>query len=345
VLVILICGGATLITITFALLPRCLSYFVTKENCQAGQIGVSIFFCLSGFLITRILIGLPDLSLTNIAKFIFRRWMRIFPLYLAAIVATYFLMHEFRPESVETFDAFIPGMLTFASYPSNVGFSAAVFWTLHTEFRFYVIFPFVFAACYPRNLMMPVAIVSIAASIVAKAAVGHSGAAVFTPSLTLIYLDQLMYGSICALLISSHSKLIPAFRNKCWFWGGLTINILISKFALQKSYDVFWYLETSGAALICALAILHHAANSTDLSDNFIAWIGRISFSIYFVHGIVLDYLPADKIPDKLDTPSFLLVVLLLSFLTERFIERPGIRLSKALAKFQPATGAVLFNR
>jgi peptidoglycan/LPS O-acetylase OafA/YrhL len=64
--------------------------FCHKGKLPGGSIGVSIFFCLSGFLITRILIGLPDLSLTNIAKFIFRRWMRIFPLYLAAIVANLF---------------------------------------------------------------------------------------------------------------------------------------------------------------------------------------------------------------------------------------------------------------
>jgi hypothetical protein len=55
----------------------------------------------------------------------------------------------------------------------------------------------------------------------------------------------------------------------------------------------------------------------------------------------VLDYLPANKIPEKLDTPSFVLIVLALSALTERFIERPGIRLSKALAKFRPRAPAV----
>jgi hypothetical protein len=57
--------------------------------------------------------------------------------------------------------------------------------------------------------------------------------------------------------------------------------------------------------------------------------------SIYLVHGIVLDYLPTQKIPDKLDTPSFVLVVLMVSYFTERFIERPGTRFSKAIATFR----------
>jgi peptidoglycan/LPS O-acetylase OafA/YrhL len=321
-------------------LAALLVLFGHKGKMPGGFIGISIFFCLSGFLITRVLMGLPDLSLANLAKFIFRRWMRIFPLYLAAIIATYFLMREFRPDLLETFQAYLPGMLTFTSYPSMVGFSAAVFWTLHAEFWFYVIFPFVFAVCYRRNLMMPVAVALIAASMVAKASVGHVAAAAFTPWLTLVYLDQLMYGCICALLISKRSGLIATFQSKWWFWGALIINILVGKFAHYKEFDALWYFETSGAALLCAVAILHHAASPSDPKNNFIAWTGRISFSIYLVHGIVLDYFPADKIPEKLDTPSFVFVVLALSALTERFIERPGIRLSKALAKFRPRAAA-----
>jgi peptidoglycan/LPS O-acetylase OafA/YrhL len=316
-------------------LAALLVLFMHKGKLPGGSIGVSIFFCLSGFLITRILIGLPELSFSNLARFIFRRWMRIFPLYLAAILATYFLMRQFRPDSLATFASFLPGLLTFTGYPSNVGVSAAVFWTLHAEFWFYVTFPFVFAFCYPRRLLMPVGVALILVSLMAKAFIGHALAYSFTPLLTLVYLDQLMFGAICALLIQSQSKTIELFRSRWWFWCGLAINIAISKFSHHRSYDFFWYFETSGAAFLCAVAILHHAANPTELKDNFIAWIGRISFSIYLVHGIVLDYLPAQQIPEKLDTPSFVFVVLLVSYSTERFIERPGIALSKSIAKFR----------
>jgi peptidoglycan/LPS O-acetylase OafA/YrhL len=319
-------------------LAALLVLFTHKGKLPGGSIGVSIFFCLSGFLITRILIGLSELSFSNLAKFIFRRWMRIFPLYLAAILTTYFLLRQFRPDSLTTFTSYLPGLLTFTGYPSNVGVSAAVFWTLHAEFWFYVTFPFVFAFCYPRRLLMPVGAALIGASFMAKAFIGHVLAYNFTPLLTLVYLDQLMFGAICAVLIQSRSKAIELFRSKWWFWGALAINIAISKFSHHRAYDFFWYLETSGAALLCAIAILHHIANPAELKDNFIAWIGRISFSIYLVHGIVLDYLPAKEIPEKLDTPSFVLIVLILSYVTERFIERPGIELSKSIARFRRPT-------
>ena len=322
-------------------LAALLVLFGHKGKMPGGAIGVSIFFCLSGFLITQILIALPTLSLSNLTKFIFRRWMRIYPLYVAALGATYLLMHYYRPESLQEFTSELPGMLTFTHLPSWTGYVAAVGWTLHAEFWFYVCFPFIFAVTYRRGLL-PLAIgLLIVASVLAKIFAGHGEPAKWLTGndqwLTVIYLDQLMYGALCAFLIARQSPVIQLFASRWWFWGTLLVSLAMGKLLPFKGYDVYWYLKTSGAALLCAIAILHHAARPKMLNDNFIAWLGRISFSIYLVHAIVLDYLPAKEIPEKLDTPSFVLVVLILSFLTERFIERPGIWLSKTLAKFRPA--------
>jgi peptidoglycan/LPS O-acetylase OafA/YrhL len=89
------------------------------------------------------------------------------------------------------------------------------------------------------------------------------------------------------------------------------------------------------AALICTVAILHHASNKNALRDNFIAWLGRISFSIYLVHGLVIDYVPTGTIIPKLDTPLCLSIVIAVSWLTARFIEQPGIAASKTVAQFK----------
>lgn len=312
--------------------------FCHKGKMPGGSIGVSIFFCLSGFLITQILVSLPSLTLSNIAKFIFRRFMRIYPLYVATIAVTILLAWMYRPEWLPKLTAGLFGMLTFTQIPNGIGFATAVGWTLHAEFWFYVFFPIVFALTYKRGLLPLTIGLLIAASFVAKIYFGLTW-----PSndqwLTIIYLDQLMYGSICALLIAKRSALVSLFSSRYWFWGALIINLLIGKLAHHDAYDFFWYLETSGAAFLCAVAILHHEASKKVLNDNFFAWLGRISFSIYLVHAVVRDYhYPlVQKLPDIFDTPVFVVVVLIISYFTERFIERPGVRLSKVLAKFQPA--------
>src|ERR1700759_4767248 len=70
-----------------------LVFFTHKSyKLPGGSIGVDIFFCLSGFLIPRILLHLPAPSVGNLLKFTFRRWMRIYPLYVATIVAAFCLM-------------------------------------------------------------------------------------------------------------------------------------------------------------------------------------------------------------------------------------------------------------
>jgi peptidoglycan/LPS O-acetylase OafA/YrhL len=307
--------------------------FLHKGKMPGGYIGVSIFFCLSGFLITRILISLPALTVSNISKFIFRRFMRIFPLYVTTVVAAILLAWLYRPEWLPKLIAGLPGMLTFTHVPDGVGIATSVGWTLHAEFWFYVFFPVVFALTYKRGLL-PLTIASLTAvSILAKNfdAGRDSWPTPTDQWQTVLFLDQLMYGAICALLIEKRAALVSLFSSRFWFWGALTANLLIGKLAAFSH----WHLKMSVAALLCAVAILHHEASKQVLKDNFIARLGRISFSIYLVHAVVIDYLPAEKLPDILDTPSCVTIVLIVACLTERFIEQPGIKLSKVVAKYR----------
>ncbi|MGY8706353.1 acyltransferase [Bradyrhizobium sp. 18BD] len=306
--------------------------FCHKGKMPGGSIGVSIFFCLSGFLITRILIHLPSLSAPNIAGFVFRRFMRIFPLYAVTLTAAIILAWVYRPDMLPRLIGGLTGLLTFTQLPSGTGYATAVAWSLHAEFWFYLTFPVVFVLTYRRGLLPLVIALLIGVSIWAK--VRDGGTPESWPLgndqwLTVLYLDQLMYGAICALLVEKKARLIRLFSSRLWFWGGLTANLMIAKLAPLSH----WHLEMSIAALLCAVAILHHEASKTVLKDNFIAWTGRISFSLYLVHAVVLDYLPYERLPDVLDTPSFFAVVFALSYLTQKFIERPGIRMAASIVK------------
>jgi peptidoglycan/LPS O-acetylase OafA/YrhL len=312
-------------------------FFTHKGNkLPGGSIGVSIFFCLTGYLITKILIELPDLSIANIGKFIFRRWMRIWPLMAFQIFLTLGLMMVLAPSAVAKFLPNILSFLTFTGYGEWLGYSPGVLWTLRTEFWFYAIFPFVFLIFYPRGLMMYAAVAMVAIGWLSKFFIGQEGGASFAPFMTLVYLDQLMYGAICALVLaSSRSTLANLFASKWWVWGCLVLNLAIAKLVPLHLFDAKFYLVMSLAALSCAVAILHHAAYKKEPPDNFISWIGRISFSIYLFHAVVIDYLPTGKIAPPIDTPLALTVTILISWATERWLERPGIKLSKAIATFK----------
>lgn len=312
-----------------------LVFFTHKSyKLPGGSIGVDIFFCLSGFLITQILLHLPTLSFGNLLKFIFRRWMRIFPLYVAAIMAAFALMKLTDLYDADALLASLPKLLGFISYP-QLGFGIGVLWTLQIEFWFYVIFPFAFAIFYPRGLLPWVIGLLICASWIAKFAIGMRED--FAPLGMLSYMDQLMYGAVVALILKDRPSLAGVFRSRWWFWASLAVTFWIAQFVDFKGlYGPRWWLLTSLAGIICAVAVLHHASDKRGPKDNFIAWLGRISFSIYLVHGIVIDYIPTGTLVPKLDTPACLAIVIAISWLTERFIERPGIRFSKMVARFRP---------
>jgi peptidoglycan/LPS O-acetylase OafA/YrhL len=228
-------------------------------------------------------------------------------------------------------------MLTFTRLPAQwTGFAATVGWTLHAEFWFYVFFPILFMLMYKRGLLSLAIGFLIIASILSKIFAGHGEPGKWPIGndqwYMVLYLDQMMYGALCAILIARHPSFVQLFTSKWWLWGGLIIILTMARLFSFNVLGGYWYLGSSGAALLCAIAILHHEANPKSSKDNFIAWIGRISFSIYLVHAIVLDYVPTGKLLPKLDTPLMVGIVLVVSWLTEKYVERPGIRLSKWLA-------------
>ena len=166
---------------------------------------MSIFFCLSGFLITRILLRLPSLSIANIAKFIFRRFMRVWPMMAFQIFLTLALLAAFAPGDVAIYAAALGRLLTFTGGPGKwVGGAPAILWTLQAEFWFYVFYPFVLMVVGTKRTLW-VALAGICLSWYFKFGFGH-GTPVLGPfAFSVTYLDQLMYGAICACLIENGS--------------------------------------------------------------------------------------------------------------------------------------------
>jgi peptidoglycan/LPS O-acetylase OafA/YrhL len=152
-----------------------------------GWIGVNIFFVLSGFLITRILLEeKKDASLKKyLLNFYYKRSLRIFPLYYAflAIFCLIILLLSFNIPSLlnnETFkggyDAVtkdMPYYLTYTynlkinfRYLFNLADSSNQFfghlWSLAVEEQFYLIFPFIIYFSSTRNLKLIIIMILVA---------------------------------------------------------------------------------------------------------------------------------------------------------------------------------------
>lgn len=126
------------------------------ETIHLGWVGVSLFFVLSGFLISGIL--LDSLARPGWCKtFYIRRALRIFPLYYGALVGAIVIDLLFRAPSSSIFSLWpfflylqdIPGVVRFTSLSHLVVFGH--FWSLAVEEQFYLVWPFLISFADKRN--------------------------------------------------------------------------------------------------------------------------------------------------------------------------------------------------
>jgi peptidoglycan/LPS O-acetylase OafA/YrhL len=236
-----------------------------------------------------------------------------------------------QPQDVGKYLAHMPGLLTFTSFFERewLGFGPAVLWTLRAEFWFYVLFAaaFYFAG---RERLANLALIGIAISWVCKYSFGHDSGLY-----TLVYLDQLMYGVLAALAIDTTPNWLRYFRSRAVLWGSLFAISMLAAISFDQ-YGWIWYLQTSDAALWTAVLLLHHAANPLRGDFEPLATIGRISFSIYLLHAVVLDYISPHIVNPTFDGVVVFSVIVGASLITYRFIELPFIEVSKRWAPFEP---------
>src|SRR5690606_22476703 len=110
-----------------------------------GNSGVSLFFVLSGFVITRILLNSVN-SNRYFKAFYIRRTIRIFPLYYLALICYYYLPHLLS--SLYQFSSLFSQQIYYYTYLQNFArtfnwnSSGPIhFWTLSVEEHFYLLWP------------------------------------------------------------------------------------------------------------------------------------------------------------------------------------------------------------
>ncbi len=206
-------------------------------------IGVDLFFVLSGFLITNILLNTRN-STNYFTAFYGRRFARIFPLYYLFLAGTYFIVPMLGAHLPAKTLAAEPWEWCYAGnfYTAKFGWpdtSIAQLWTLAIEEQFYLVWPLVIWLFSRPTLKTGIVFALLAFPFLRAATIVAGFPGTFTYMFTLCHLDGLLAGALLSVVIRERGiGALEEWSQRRWF---KTLDrLLLFSGALLFAIYCFW---------------------------------------------------------------------------------------------------------
>jgi peptidoglycan/LPS O-acetylase OafA/YrhL len=314
---------------------------------SGGGVGVDVFFTLSGFLITAVLLQEYGKHRTlDFRRFYARRALRLYPALLLALAgaAAFAYVLNVGWVSRATFGG-IPVALTYSMNwfsASGHGYYGLIdhMWSLCVEEQFYLVWPVILLLALRRSLRTAV-LVAVGLTTVCTAltpALYASGGATRIAFGTDTRVPQLLIGALAALAYSTHR---PGQRaRRVLFFGAIGAFVMIAVAAQGMLPESFWayggyeFFAVGVAALVVHLVDSPAPGFSRVLASRPAVAIGRISYGMYLWHYMLIMLLMVYA--PFLDPTAMFMVVLPLSALAAlasyRLVEVKFLRMKNRLA-------------
>jgi peptidoglycan/LPS O-acetylase OafA/YrhL len=275
-----------------------------------GWAGVDLFLCLSGFLLTRLLLleraRRGHVSLRN---FYIRRCLRIWPLYYLMLFVGFVavpmyiasvargnvaaLVEAFRARDyVVPYAAFLGNWAVAQhGFPPNPALSPL--WTISLEEQFYLFLPFVIAWSGNRATLMRVTALLFAVGGISRGVIAHYDASyLFATASTFARVDSFAAGMLVALLPASAWRVLqrPAAGVVLVLVGALAAWGVTSLPPANHTGPhlvlLYWLVDLT--ALTVLVATLRQGELQRLLSYGPFVYLGKISYGLYVCHLLVL---------------------------------------------------------
>ena len=321
-----------------------------------GFLGVDLFFVISGYVITRLILdSIESANGLDIKEFYAARVRRLLPGLVVLIIVTSVFTALFAPDAVRRFISDVPFVLTGTNNWQLVALNQDYFqaigrppllqhtWSLAVEFQFYLIWPIILLFVWRR----------FGKRVVRRAALAiatFSGTALFLFSLQA---DNATAGRISHIYFGTDTHSLGLFLGSAlavsWIPRNLTRNISqraqdfidgIGVFGFIGLLCIFLFIDQSNATLYqiafplaglfgCAtiVSVVHPASRfSPLLSNRVFLWIGQRSYGIYLWHWVIFQITrPGVDLTGSLPALNIVrvLIVLALADISLRAIEIP----------------------
>ena len=321
-----------------------------------GFLGVDLFFVISGYVITRLILdSIESANGLDIKEFYSARVRRLFPGLVVLLIVTAVAIALFAPDAIRRFVNDVPFVLSGTNNWHLVALHQDYFqaigrppllqhtWSLAVEFQFYLIWPIILLFVWRR---FGKRVVRRAALTIAT----FSGTALFLFSLQA---DNTTAGRISHIYFGTDTHSLGLFLGSAlavsWIPRNLTPNISqraqdfidgIGVFGFIGLLCIFLFIDETNATLYqlafplaglfgCAtiVSIVHPASRfSPILSNKLFIWIGQRSYGIYLWHWVVFQITrPGADLTGNLLALNVarVLIVLALADISLRAIEIP----------------------
>jgi peptidoglycan/LPS O-acetylase OafA/YrhL len=316
------------------------------DPAQTGILGVRIFFIISGFLITYLLLkereATGDVSLK---AFYIRRVLRIVPVFYGYLLVLVLLNKPFDL-NITALDfahtALFVQNFTLASASWFTGHS----WSLGVEEQFYILWPILFLWIRKlHKVWVPVAVLTMG-SFMRSFHYKYPDTAEYFFAEFLMHADFLFAGCYIAFLLFHERQKLSGFFNSIsslWVYAAILLVLFFSQIEFHPVYDKV-FIPTSGTIInVCiCLLLLYFILREKSIGYKFlnhpvIRYIGVLSYSLYLWQQFYicdLDYW-------VFDFPQNLLFIFLTAMSSHYLIEKPFLRIRDRFKQTATAKSAI----
>lgn len=335
-----------------------------------GGLGVTAFFFLSGYLITRLLATEHDrFGKVDLPRFYGRRMLRLAP-ELVVFVGVLGLVIAPILNQPLPLAAAVAALTYWTNYYFILGMDTCAncsitghLWSLAVEEHFYLVMPLVMAACAfaPKRLMG--LLIGVGAACLAWRFYAHTqlnASELYTYKSTECRVDSIGWGCLAAMVERSQPKVMQAFRDKgpVFFGAGLIV-LLASLVIRDDTFRESLRYTMQGLALfimILPMTVAPKLAWVTKVLEWApMRWMGRRSYAAYLWHYVALTFtalalhvtgqIETASLTNRLvATPMVLVGTWALAALSYKLVFKPSQKL-KPLLEPRRETPGVAFNR
>lgn len=314
---------------------------------QIGHLGVLLFFAISGFLITYLLLQEEEAhGWFKVRNFQMRRILRIWPLYFLMVLLSLFVLPLIPvlhlpntdarvvitdwPQKLGLFILFIPTWVTAMVGPVP---DAMHLWSIGTEEHFYLIWPVLLRLFKRYRLALMIAVFIGYAAVYRSLAPGSEGSGTMQWYLLKYWanfnIDCMAVGALMALLFFRGHKALNVLVDLRLFLVVLLIVIV------TMAVDPKGLVGYRAYSILYGVLVLNLAVNprlSQLLEYPLLRYLGRISYGIYIYHIAVTLlvmhlFLRLNLPTDLLPYPFIFLFTIIVSWASHRFFESRFLRL------------------